>query len=72
MYKLIWIMKSVNKSIVLIYYISVFVFYIIIENNEMMMDSVLLIIMICSMKIFFLCFCYGVVDWRFLFLNFCL
>lgn len=37
MYKLIWIMKSVNKSIVLIYYISVFVFYIIIENNEMMM-----------------------------------
>lgn len=36
MYKLTWTMKSVNKSIALIHYISVLVPHITIENNEMM------------------------------------
>lgn len=36
MYKLTWTMKSVNKSIALIHYISVLIPHITTENNEMM------------------------------------
>lgn len=69
MYKLTWTMKSVNKSIALIHYISVLVPHITTENNEMMTDSALLTITIRSMKTFPSCFRYGAADRRFSLLN---
>lgn len=66
MYKLTWTMKSVNKSIALIHYISVLVPHITTENNEMMTGQS---ITIRSMKTFPSCFRYGAADRRFSLLN---